>query len=315
MHTWLTPARIIAITALTMTMLLPSSALAVRNAAEFAAMCRAQGLSALFHPPRCVSLSGGSTSSRGGGGSSPNLPAPTGPTPQQLQQQSERAMHDANDGGTEAFKRGNYADALRYFQTALEQDPDDPTVLENLRATRTKLREESDRRAAASRASVAAAAASPSTALDQLRSAQSHGQAAAAQGSSEEARKVFDTVGTRVSASAGSANPRAAQARMQIPPALANNPEIRRLQTQRTGLVGQLQSLEQRLATIREQKSRSPADRGQLEVQEAKAKQDISNVTSQIAVVDVQTESFVINVTRANSTSPKPPPSALSNSQ
>jgi hypothetical protein len=69
MHTWLTPARTVALAALTVTTLLSSSALACcRNAAEFATMCQRQGMSVQYNPPRCVPLSGSSIS-RGGGGS------------------------------------------------------------------------------------------------------------------------------------------------------------------------------------------------------------------------------------------------------
>jgi hypothetical protein len=80
------------------------------------------------------------------------------------------------------------------------------------------------------------------------------------------------------------------------------------LQGQRTALVGQRTDLEQKLVEIREQKARGDGNRGQLEVQEAQTKQKISNVSSQIAVVDVKTESFVINLTRENPQAQAAPP-------
>jgi hypothetical protein len=42
-------------------------------------------------------------------------------------------MHEANDRGIESFQYGDWANAIRYFQLALEYSPDDPTVLANLR--------------------------------------------------------------------------------------------------------------------------------------------------------------------------------------
>ena len=205
-------------------------------------------------------------------------------------------MHEANDMGTDAYRSGDYVAAIRYFEQALETEPDDATVRENLRAARSALKAQQDQRARAAQASRDAQA----RAIDEARSAKVHGENAARQPGSGEQQRVFDTAGVRVSGSGGVVDARNPPARVQIPPSLANNPEILRLQGQRSALVGQRTDLEQKLTGIRERKARGDGNRGQLEVQEAETKQKISNVTSQIAVVDVKTESFVINLTREN---------------
>ena len=62
----------------------------------------------------------------------------------------------------------------------------------------------------------------------------------------------------------------------------------------------------QQLQSIRQKKERGEGDRGKLDVQEAKTKQEISNVTSKIGKVDYDTESFVINLTRETMPSQDP---------
>lgn len=239
-------------------------------------------------------ISGSRPSSGGGGYSPPVYTPPQGPTPQELQQRREMSMHDANDLGSDAYRTGDYVTAIRYFEQALESEPDDPTLQENLRAARAAFKAQQDQRTREAQAARGAQA----RAIDEARSAQFHGENAARSPSSGEQQRVFDTTGNRVSGSGSVVDARNPPKRVQIPPSLANNPEILRLQGERTTLVSQRANLEQKLTGIREQKARGEGNRGQLEVQEAQAKQQISNVTSQIAVVDVKTESFVINLTR-----------------
>jgi len=268
----------------------------------YATLCIGAGLCSVDAYSACAlgtcidarpSISGGRPSGGGGGYSAPVYTPPPGPTPQELQQRREMSMHEANDLGTDAFRSGDYVTAIRYFEHALESEPDDPALLDNLRGARAALREQQEQRARASRP------ADPSArAIDEARSAVAHGQNAAARPGSGEQQRVFDTGGDRVSGSGGVVDARNPPQRVQIPPSLANNPEILRLQGQRAALVNQRAGLEQRLAEIRGQRSRGEGNRGQLEVQEAQTRQQISNVGSQIAVVDVQTESFVISLTR-----------------
>ena len=47
-------------------------------------------------------------------------------------------MHDANDLGVMYFRRGDWANAIRYFQEALVDFPYDPTILENLGVARER---------------------------------------------------------------------------------------------------------------------------------------------------------------------------------
>ena len=47
-------------------------------------------------------------------------------------------MHDANDLGVMYFRRGDWANAIRYFQEALVDVPYDPTILENLGVARER---------------------------------------------------------------------------------------------------------------------------------------------------------------------------------
>ena len=248
----------------------------------------------------------GSRPSGGGSNSSQPYAAPQGPTEQQLQQIREMSMHDANDMGAEAYRSGDYAAAIRYFQRALEVEPDDPTVQGNLRSARAGLTAQQDRLAREAQAARNAQAArdAQARAIDEARSAKVHGENAVLQPNGREQQRVFDTTGNRVAGSGNVVDGRIPPPRVQIPPALANNPEILRLKGERAALTSQRATLEQKLAAIRDQKARGEGNRGQLDVQEAQAKQQISNVTSQIGVVDVKTESFVISFTREN---PQPP--------
>ena len=47
--------------------------------------------------------------------------------------QEQRQAEALNARGTEAFKRGDYAEAMRYYQEALKHSPNDPTIRANLK--------------------------------------------------------------------------------------------------------------------------------------------------------------------------------------
>jgi len=232
-------------------------------------------------------------------------PGPSGPTPQQLEKEREERVEELNEKGLDAYERRDFATAAIYFREALAYNPHDPSLKHNLRRAEEKAREaevEARRRAEAQR-----------KALEEAAAAAAHAQKAASMVSmspekaSKEAQKVFDTRGDRtivsVPTSANAVDARGAGRPAKIPPSLANHPEIQKMQKERTELVDQVKSLETKLDSIRNKKTQGQGNKGELEVQEAKTKQEISNLTSKIAVVDVKTEDFVINLTKENTPS------------
>ena len=247
----------------------------------------------------------------GGGGSKggtyiPSLPpAPSGPIPQQLEKEREERVEDLNERGLDAYEARDFAAAARYFREALEYNPHDPTLKQNLRKAEQKAREveeEARRRAEAQRKALEAAAA-----------AAAHAQKAASivsvnpEKASQETQKVFDTKGDRAmasqSASAVVADGQSLGHPAQIPPALIRHPEVQKMQKERVDLVEQVKALETRVDSIRQKKNQGEGNKGELEVQEAKTKQEISNLASKIQVVDVKMEDFVINLTKENAPS------------
>ena len=149
-------------------------------------------------------------------------------------------MHEANDLAVEYFQRGDWANAIRYFQQALEASPDDPTIHDNLSLARerqaqaragaersrqaqaraeAKRRRQAQARAEAERrrqaqaraeakrrrqAQARAEAKRRSKALAEARSAKAHGDATRKMSPGEarlEARKVFELKGTGVPSS------------------------------------------------------------------------------------------------------------------
>ena len=94
--------------------------------------------------------------------------------------------------------------------------------------------------------------------------------------------------------------------RIEIPAALAKHPEIKKLQKEKKTLVEHHKNLEKKLAAIRHKKAKGEGDKGKLDVQEAKTKQEISNVENKIGFVDVKMESFVINLSKEKAPPNKP---------
>jgi tetratricopeptide (TPR) repeat protein len=114
----------------------------------------------------------------------PNVPA--GPTPAELKaareaKDSKEAADDADDKGTDFYNKGDWADAVKSFQEALDYNPDDDVAQGNLKHAQDKL----DQQQAALR----------SAAAQQAVNAQTRSTTAAVlsnEPSSMEARKPFD---------------------------------------------------------------------------------------------------------------------------
>jgi tetratricopeptide (TPR) repeat protein len=247
----------------------------------------------------------------GGGGSRggtyiPSIPpVPSGPTPQQLEKEREERVEDLNERGLDAYERRDFAAAARYFREALEYNPHDPTLKQNLGKAEQKARqaeEEGRRRAEAQR-----------KAFEEAAAAAAHAQRAASivsvnpDKASQELQRVFDTKGDRATVSQP-ASPAVVGGQSlghpaRIPPALTRHPEVQKMQKERADLVDQVKALETRVDSIRQKKNQGEGNKGELEVQEAKTKQEISNLTSKILVVDVKMEDFVINLTKENTAS------------
>lgn len=69
----------------------------------------------------------------------PAAPVPQGPTPEQKEQMRQDALANANEGGIAAYRRGDYALAIRYFERALEYSPYNPTIAHNIERARQML--------------------------------------------------------------------------------------------------------------------------------------------------------------------------------
>lgn len=210
-------------------------------------------------PTRCVGNcgSGGSGGAPGGGG----------PTPDQIRKSREdkdlqEAADDAHDRGVEAYEKGDWQGAARYFKEALEYSPDNPDLLHNLRKAEQKIKD--------------------SLAGRKLKSAEKHSQAAGqlkGEASSAEARKGFDTGGspagalslTTVVGSEGFKEP-------FVPPA-KRTPAIANLEQKRSKAKLELQALDEKIKKMDPQKDA---------VQISQIKQQKSTVTNQIHYYNFQ---------------------------
>jgi hypothetical protein len=81
-----------------------------------------------------------------------------------------------------------------------------------------------------------------------------------------------------------------------VSPAVAKDPRYRKLQSQGDTLDTKLQELDSQLTAVRKQKAQGAdaASIGSLNVQEAKIKQQILNTFSEKAVVQIQTNDFMV---------------------
>lgn len=256
---------------------------------------------------------------------------------------SPRDMDAYNSLGRALKRQGRYREAEAAYGKALEIDPSDELAQDNLKAMRGAIESKADsiwstifpaeqpatgslQPFPSGNADVSPATSASSaprvertgggTAIEQAKGASEYGKSALDAGSSggtvpskepvsDKARTVFDTPGRGVSDPRDAVVDVSTIATREIPPELANHPRIKALQKEKETLEGQKKSLEKELGLIRQKKARGEGNKGDLEVQEAKKKQEISNVTSKIGVVDVNLQSFVINLTRASTPSGK----------
>jgi len=132
--------------------------------------------------------------------------------------------------------------------------------------------------------------------VKQAQVAQEHGKGALNLPNDEmslEARKGFDT--------AGSANPTSLTVDTRnialevVPEKIANNPKFKAFQAEEDGLIKQREALNTELAEIRKQKETDVQNKGKHEVEEAKKKQQISDVTSKVGVVETKKKDFIVS--------------------
>jgi tetratricopeptide (TPR) repeat protein len=76
-----------------------------------------------------------------GPSSSTSYTYPPSVSPEEAQQQRELSMHDANEKGIEYYSSGDWENAVRAFEEALEYSPGDPTIQQNLEKATAKVRE------------------------------------------------------------------------------------------------------------------------------------------------------------------------------
>ncbi|HXZ67607.1 MAG TPA: tetratricopeptide repeat protein [Alphaproteobacteria bacterium] len=186
---------------------------------------------------------------------------PSGPTPEQRREQADEAdlqeaALDANDKGVAAYKRGDYAAAIKYFQEALSYEPDYDVAQINLRKSQEKMRE--------------------SEAARQAKSvAQSGAQAAA---TTEEPSKAksnagFDTSGQDVGGIPVPVGAAAPQSGDPVVPPAKRTPQIAALEKQRGEQRTQMAAIDTKIKTLDPQKD---------SVQIAKLKQQKSEAQNKV---------------------------------
>jgi tetratricopeptide (TPR) repeat protein len=91
------------------------------------------------------------------------------------------ALANANEGGIAAYKRGDYAMAIRYFERALEYSPYNPTIVHNIERARQMLAAQNTPApvpAAPATAAASMGGRNGGTAFDQLKAADESSSAA-----------------------------------------------------------------------------------------------------------------------------------------
>lgn len=153
---------------------------------------------------------------------SPAQPPP--PTQEELNQQRDakdldEAAQDDIDKGDDAYKAGDYANAVKYFTHALSYEPDSDVAQENLRLAQEHLNQ-------------AAAATAAARQLDAL---QKPAASAGAEDQSEHVRAGFDTAGAHGNAlPTSSAHETSGNAHDPIVPAARQSAAIRTMERERT---------------------------------------------------------------------------------
>lgn len=84
-------------------------------------------------------------------------PQPRGPTPAELERDRVLTVHEWENLAFEAYQRDDYVSAASYYQKALEYDPYNVGLSENLSVSRLRIREAQERRVAEQRAAQRAA--------------------------------------------------------------------------------------------------------------------------------------------------------------
>jgi tetratricopeptide (TPR) repeat protein len=198
----------------------------------------------------------------------PAPPVYTGPSPEELRRlreakDSREAAEDAEDRGVDAYEKGDFEGAARWFKEALEFDPDSDTIRTNLA--------KAEQKAQAARAARARAA----DAARQLMSVQQHSTTAVPGADSREARQGFDTGGRP----AGTIPVYAGRGARPDPviPVNRRTPAIAALERQRTDAKQKIKALEEKIGKLDPKKD---------SVAIAKAKQERSNEESKVNFVN-----------------------------
>lgn len=77
---------------------------------------------------------------------------PAGPSPEEIaRRQRIAASREYNDQGVAAYSRGDWAEAVRLQQLALDNDPGDAVIADNLSKARARLQEQNDSKATSAR--------------------------------------------------------------------------------------------------------------------------------------------------------------------
>ncbi len=135
---------------------------------------------------------------------------------------------------------------------------------------------------------------------DQLKSAAKHAKAALTLGDNgvDDLRKPFDTAGS----SAGSLDTLAVDAshagqqkQKPVAAAVANNPDYKKLQSQKQELEKKYQEADQKLQQIRQQQAAGTGDQTALTMEAVKVKGELSPLRSQIATVQIKMDDMSVS--------------------
>ena len=185
-------------------------------------------------------------------------PVQTGPSPAEVKRAKEakdtrEAANDAEDKGEDAYRKGDYEAAAKWFREALEYDPDDPVARANLANAEKQInaaREGRERAAREARERAAIEAAKKTDAIRDLTSTADHSDKGNANGDKTEAGRGFDTNGGRGKALPPGTYAGAGTKYDPVVPPARRTPAITSMESQREQSRKEMKVLDQQLQTL-----------------------------------------------------------------
>lgn len=103
-----------------------------------------------------------------GSGYSASPSAPSGPSPEEIERKREDMVLTLSDEAVNAYQRGDWAAAVHYLRKALEYDPHNPALLEDLKKAHMRLTQANEQKIQAERQKAAQQAAAAANQSDQV---------------------------------------------------------------------------------------------------------------------------------------------------